>query len=890
MIFAVLITAALCAFLHGQPVASTEMSKDAVFTKWFRDNGGIINGIELAGFSLMGRGFAAVKSLTENEQILKIPHKMIFSTKNMPNFVDERTRKILETLGSDAALYAWLLLEKHKEDSFFKPYLDVLPAYVPSLVNFSENELVELQCASLIKEVIDMQDSAKADYKAFTGAYNTIMSKRDSNLGPARVISFEEYLWSMSMFNSRGLRFQGPVYMAPMADIFNFQRHPADRPPNNGDFFAKHHKLDAAGISVLTDRAHIMSERTHKAGNQQVFEDYGDNSDEIYFKYHGFVPDENPFRCVTLNFDGSTGGQLVNRTLSGVVGYLNSVAPSSTVTPLLPGITPTHKALMEALEFSRLPSKCVSQVSESASAGIVAASATQPVSSGSGGYFGKGLEVLLILLSFTEAEAAHCLNYIQTSTAAAGTKTGARSGAKNWPGIFKECSFSSSEEYVRNVRTGKISGDVSKISALSLAASDDAILSGDAPLTDRVVLTIQKFIELNVEQDRITTGIEDDFRIMADLQAQLSASGHTEGDYSVLHKYLAVKYRYHRKKLLLGLAERYGASKVVQQLTASRQSSQQEPEPEQIEIATPGWLLEDTPAGGGLTAESTAMESSAAKAPSAPLPVDAPLSERIRAFNDWFHSLQPEPCHITAQEIPEFRLGTIATKNIAKGDVYLGIATSNGGIMDSDVALKGPNQAVSGLLAQLIATYPKRDDFHELLFFLLHERFVLQEKSFYWPYLSLLPTYEDMENNAFVPLLWAEEDIKSRLGPSDVAGSIVDYHIKTRNRFNSIVKMPIVQKFFPNSSTSIEEDPTPPTIGAENIVYDVFSFRNYQWATVILDSRSIWWNGKRHLVPMLDFVNCQEHVNDRSILHSTVLDDSGKYAITKSGIEIEFYL
>lgn len=860
MFFNVAIAVALCVSLYGQCTASSVSPKDAAFTKWFRDNGGIINGIEVAGFPLMGRGFAAVKSLTENEQILQIPHKMIFSTKNMPNHVDERTKKILDTLGSDAALYAWLLLEKHKDDSFFKPYLDVMPSYVPSLINFSDLELAELQSATLVKEVLEMKQSAEADYKAFTGAYKKITSKRSAESGPAPEISFDEYLWSMSMFNSRGLRFQGPVYMAPMADIFNFQRHPAARPPNNGDFFAKHHKLDASGITVLSDRAHSMSDRAHQASQQQVFEDYGDNSDEIYFKYHGFVPDENPFRCATLGFD-HIGADLVGNTMSGVSAGLSSTVQSSTTAPLLPGVTQTHKALVEALEFSRLPSKCVDQVPENASAGIVAAS-NQPTSIG--GYFGKGLEVLLILLSFTEAEASHCLNYIHTSTAAASSQAGTRGGAKNWPGIFKECSFSSAEEYVRNVRTGKISGEVSKIGTSLLSASDDGTLTGDAPMSDRVVHTIHKFLELNVEQDQITTSIDDDHSLLSQLQTQLSVGGQADGDHSVLHKYLAVKYRYHRKRLLLGIAERYGADKVVQKLTSRHRAIEENP---------PGWLLEDT----SLSTDTSAT----IKVAATPLPFDAPLSERIRAFNQWFHSLQPTPCHITALEIPEFRLGTIATKNIAKNEIYLGIAATNGGIMDSEVAMKGPNEAVSGLLSQLTTAYPKRDDFHELLFFLLHERFVLQEKSFYWPYLSLLPSYEDMENNAFVPLLWAEEDIKTRLGPSDVAGLITDYHIKTRNRFNSIVKMPLIQKFFPNRTS--ETSATPPNGDADTTVYDVFTFRNYQWATVILDSRSIWWSGKRHLVPMLDFVNCQEHSVDRSILHSTVLDDAGKYAITKSG-------
>ena len=43
-------------------------------------------------------------------------------------------------------------------------------------------------------------------------------------------------------------------------------------------------------------------------------------------------------------------------------------------------------------------------------------------------------------------------------------------------------------------------------------------------------------------------------------------------------------------------------------------------------------------------------------------------------------------------------------------------------------------------------------------------------------------------------------------------------------------------------------------------IFDVethFSMRNYVWATAVLDSRSVWWNERQHLVPLLDLVNCE---------------------------------
>lgn len=62
----------------------------------------------------------------------------------------------------------------------------------------------------------------------------------------------------------------------------------------------------------------------------------------------------------------------------------------------------------------------------------------------------------------------------------------------------------------------------------------------------------------------------------------------------------------------------------------------------------------------------------------------------------------------------------------------------------------------------------------------------------------------------------------------------------------------------------------------------VFTLSNYVWATAILDSRSIWWDSQRHLVPLLDLINCKEGPDARRV-HSTGLDDAGLNAVTRAG-------
>jgi hypothetical protein len=63
---------------------------------------------------------------------------------------------------------------------------------------------------------------------------------------------------------------------------------------------------------------------------EQLLEDYGDNTDRIYLQYHGFVADNNPFRCV-------------------------QIAP-----PVKENISSEQtRALLDALQFKQTPGKCL---------------------------------------------------------------------------------------------------------------------------------------------------------------------------------------------------------------------------------------------------------------------------------------------------------------------------------------------------------------------------------------------------------------------------------------------------------------------------------------------------------------------------------------------------
>jgi len=101
------------------------------------------------------------------------------------------------------------------------------------------------------------------------------------------------------------------------------------------------------------------------------------------------------------------------------------------------------------------------------------------------------------------------------------------------------------------------------------------------------------------------------------------------------------------------------------------------------------------------------------------------------------------------------------------------------------------------------------------------------------------------------------------LAGSDLRKKILDYRKKARNAYREF---------------SLDYDVVM-ALGIDNMTED-----NYLWTHSIIDSRSIWWDGKRHLVPLLDLVNCSEQQNQNgstNAAHKTVLD-STDHAVTET--------
>jgi len=262
------------------------------------------------------------------------------------------------------------------------------------------------------------------------------------------------------------------------------------------------------------------------------------------------------------------------------------------------------------------------------------------------------------------------------------------------------------------------------------------------------------------------------------------------------------------------------------------------------------------------------------------------LTESLHQFTTFLDTLNLPVRKIEPALVDNgMRIGAIATEDLTQGEPYHSIDTAATLSVDTVVtppATVDDARRVGAVLGRYRAQPGDDDDdggFDGLLFVLMYETFVGGEGSGWGSYLRLLPTVADLERSS--PLLFNgggngggdgggddDEMLFDALAGSDVRRKLLDYRRRARDAYREF---------------SLDYDVVM-AMGIEHVTEE-----NYLWARSIVDTRSIWWDGKRHLVPLLDLVNCSElrnHNGSPTLPHrtQTIPDKSttAYYAVTEA--------
>jgi len=237
-------------------------------------------------------------------------------------------------------------------------------------------------------------------------------------------------------------------------------------------------------------------------------------------------------------------------------------------------------------------------------------------------------------------------------------------------------------------------------------------------------------------------------------------------------------------------------------------------------------------------------------------PSEKELHEKLSEFNAFLQRIKFPTNALEAKFIGNnMRIGVVANEDINSGDIYISVPSEWTISFENIEKLNQNNTFYRIMKAYALGEIDNKDTI--LILFLIYETMIRREESEWWPYLALLPSFEELSNE--IPLLFDEKKLDFLSG-SDIRLLALNHRQNARQKFQELFSIHAV-------SESLGE---------------AFTLENFLWAHAIIDSRSIWWSNKRHLVPLLDLVNCMHTASPTEEVHSTMLDDSGKFAITRA--------
>ena len=221
-------------------------------------------------------------------------------------------------------------LELFSEDSFYGPYLDVLPSgLIPRLDTFGDEEYKVLNDEVLegmgreskrsLREMFDGRNDGKERMTLKSVLLDMIQTKlapgSSSNFEEeATCTSFESFHRFVALISSRAMVLQSAKRLVPLAEMINYQALPEIYESGNRPSFEMFHTIGQDGsITVRSDRdvsgeADFVKE--DGTAVVQLFEDYGPVDSSLFVEAHGFVPHENPYHCVVIS------GQVIMNIIS----------------------------------------------------------------------------------------------------------------------------------------------------------------------------------------------------------------------------------------------------------------------------------------------------------------------------------------------------------------------------------------------------------------------------------------------------------------------------------------------------------------------------------------------------------------------------------------------
>lgn len=244
-----------------------------------------------------GRGLLARRDINDGDELLKIPMKLCMTK--------AAARKALGKDALSAGINEYLAIACHLihekfamgDNSFWKPYLDVLPEVneVNPTFTWSDEDLAFLEGSPVIAATKSLQMKLKREYDALLGGADGLIAKFPDRF-PAEHFTYENWVWAFTNLFSRAIRLRNlqqgeTLAMVPYADLINhspFSQAYIDA-RESGDWLFKTGEEE---VILYADRGYRRME--------QIYISYGPKSNAELLLLYGFAVERNPFNSVDV--------------------------------------------------------------------------------------------------------------------------------------------------------------------------------------------------------------------------------------------------------------------------------------------------------------------------------------------------------------------------------------------------------------------------------------------------------------------------------------------------------------------------------------------------------------------------------------------------------------
>ena len=271
-----------------------EISKDFVLEikdkleilmQWVRDNGGRISNIKVRQFIEKSLGIVSSNYTESGTELLYIPKNLIIFKESC---INSETEPFLDKFMSRHSLFAlYIMLEKKKANSFWEPYLSLLPIDFSTYpVFFTEKELGYLAGSSLLLFLENEKQYLLDDYKII------------ENQG---LLTHKEFLEGRLLISSRLYSIKATKDasgLIPFADLFNHEFNCST---------AWNYDFDKEGFVIETQDEYQR--------NNEICIDYGYKSNIKLLLGYGFALENNPYDEYIFDLKLKKNDSILNKKL-----------------------------------------------------------------------------------------------------------------------------------------------------------------------------------------------------------------------------------------------------------------------------------------------------------------------------------------------------------------------------------------------------------------------------------------------------------------------------------------------------------------------------------------------------------------------------------------------